>query len=49
MGRVISGIKLFKEKGIYTRKSVEDSFNYTIKGNQAANEFSTMNAPATTN
>jgi len=39
----------FKEKGIYTRKSVEDSFNYIIKGNQEANEFSTMNAPATTN
>ena len=39
----------FKEKGIYTRKSVEDSFNYIIKGNEEANEFSTMNAPATTN
>ena len=39
----------FKEKGIYTRKSVEDSFNYIIKGNEEANGFSTMNAPATTN
>ena len=39
----------FKEKGMYARKSLSDSFTYKILADPDPNENSVMTAPKTTN